>query len=219
MATQRQHEFVRRSELERWLKEHRHQDRRRRHRSLRAGAARRRAAGRGVELLMRLHEPRQRRTSTRPFKLSPETVNTKVRGVMHMMMTMPEYQLALTARNAIDAKDCPAADAAGRLRRITTMKLSRREMLRVGLAGSASSASAGPCRRSLSQVRLRRTGRRLEASATTTSSSSCSSPAATTGSTPSSPSRERRLPESPPRHRHQGPALQARRSRSRSTPA
>ena len=48
MATQRQQEFVRKSELDEWLKDERHQDGRRRHRSLRGAAARRAAAERGA---------------------------------------------------------------------------------------------------------------------------------------------------------------------------
>ena len=32
--------------------------------------------------------------AAKPFKLTAETVNTKARGALHMMMTMPEFQLA-----------------------------------------------------------------------------------------------------------------------------
>ena len=41
---------------------------------------------------MRLN--RDAKNETKPFKLTADSINTKVRGLMHMMMTMPEYQLA-----------------------------------------------------------------------------------------------------------------------------
>ena len=37
---------------------------------------------------------RDQKNENKPFKLTNDTINSKVRGLMHMMMTMPEYQLA-----------------------------------------------------------------------------------------------------------------------------
>jgi len=37
---------------------------------------------------------RDSKNERKPFKLTAESINSKVRGLMHMMMTMPEYQLA-----------------------------------------------------------------------------------------------------------------------------
>jgi uncharacterized protein (DUF1800 family) len=37
---------------------------------------------------------RDARNRPAPFKLTADTINTKVRGLLHLMMTMPEYQLA-----------------------------------------------------------------------------------------------------------------------------
>ena len=37
---------------------------------------------------------RDQKGEAKPFKLTADSINSKVRGLMHMMMTMPEYQLA-----------------------------------------------------------------------------------------------------------------------------
>jgi uncharacterized protein (DUF1800 family) len=93
MATQRQREFVRRSDLEDWMKDNRI-------------ASSEDVIDHFATLLLDGQLPDEARTAllhymnldakgtTKPFKLTAETVNSKVRGVLHMMMTMPEFQLA-----------------------------------------------------------------------------------------------------------------------------
>jgi len=93
MTAQRQQEFVRRSELAKWLKENKIND---------AGDvvdyyAKLMLDGRLEETArQRLMEFMDRgpKGEKKTFVMSAETVNSKVRGLLHLMMTMPEYQLA-----------------------------------------------------------------------------------------------------------------------------
>jgi uncharacterized protein (DUF1800 family) len=93
MATQRRREFVRRSELDPWLE-----------------ANHIKSANDVLNVLADLlldgdlppearvrfldYMNRDSKNAVKPFKLTHEMINLKVRDVMHMMMTMPEYQLA-----------------------------------------------------------------------------------------------------------------------------
>jgi uncharacterized protein (DUF1800 family) len=93
MATQRQREFVRKEALDDWLKEHKIEtaDDVLDHFSLVLldGGLPKEARDSLAEYMNR--DPKG---AVKPFKLNTETVNSKVRGVLHMMMTMPEFQLA-----------------------------------------------------------------------------------------------------------------------------
>jgi len=93
MSSQRQQEFVRRTDLNDWLKE--------------TGV---KTADDVVDYYGKLlldgrfdDDSRQQFVSfmnrgpkgeTKPFTLKPEIINTKVRGLLHLLMAMPEYQLA-----------------------------------------------------------------------------------------------------------------------------
>lgn len=93
MATQRQREFVRRGDLDDWFKEHKlsSADDVLDHFSLVLldGKLPDDARKQLVEYMNK-----DSKGTTKPFKLNTDTVNSKVRGVLHMMMTMPEFQLA-----------------------------------------------------------------------------------------------------------------------------
>jgi uncharacterized protein (DUF1800 family) len=93
VATQRQREFVRRSQIESWMKEHHVQtsDDVIDHFALVLLDGKLPADARK---LLADYMNRDSKGQVKTFKLSPETLNSKVRGVLHMMMTMPEYQLA-----------------------------------------------------------------------------------------------------------------------------
>jgi uncharacterized protein (DUF1800 family) len=94
MATQRQREFVRRDELSAWLKQH---DIRSADGVLEHFAALLLDGDLPPDARRTLLDYMNRDTKNElatGFKLTPETINSKVRGLMHMMMTMPEYQLA-----------------------------------------------------------------------------------------------------------------------------
>jgi len=93
MAQQRQQEFVRKEALDEWLKEH----------NISTADD---VLDHFALVLLDGEMPKEARDSlaeylnhdirgaTKPFKLTPESVSSKVRGVLHMMMTMPEFQLA-----------------------------------------------------------------------------------------------------------------------------
>ncbi|MEO6437224.1 MAG: DUF1800 domain-containing protein [Tepidisphaeraceae bacterium] len=93
MATQRQREFVRKAELNDWLKDN----------DIKSDAD---VLNHLALLLLDGQMPdearskfidymnRDAKNETKAFKLSADSINSKVRGLMHMMMTMPEYQLA-----------------------------------------------------------------------------------------------------------------------------
>jgi uncharacterized protein (DUF1800 family) len=93
MATQRQKEFVRKGDLDEWLKQN-------------EIASADDVLNHLAVLLIDGDLPPEARTKfldymnrdqknqLKPFKLTPDTINSKVRGLVHMMMTMPEYQLA-----------------------------------------------------------------------------------------------------------------------------
>ena len=93
MATHRQREFVRGDHLESWLGEHnvKTADDVLNHFSLLLldGSLRKDAHDELAEFLN--HDSKG---AVRPFSVTSETVNSKVRPVIHMMMTMPEFQLA-----------------------------------------------------------------------------------------------------------------------------
>jgi uncharacterized protein (DUF1800 family) len=93
IATQRQREFVRKSELDSWLTRH----------NIKTAND---VIDHFALVLLDGHLPddareqfldymnRDQKGETKTFKLNNETINSKVRGVLHMMMTMPEFQLA-----------------------------------------------------------------------------------------------------------------------------
>ena len=93
VATQRQREFVRKAELDQWLKDNQIKsdadvlD----HLSvlLLDGQLPDDARSKFIDYMNR-----DAKNEKKPFKLTADSINTKVRGMMHMMMTMPEYQLA-----------------------------------------------------------------------------------------------------------------------------
>ena len=93
MATQRQREFVRKDDLSDWLKKNKIDS---------ADDV----LDHFATLLLDGQIPsdareklldymnRDSKNEPKPYKLTAESINSKVRGLMHMMMTMPEYQLA-----------------------------------------------------------------------------------------------------------------------------
>src|SRR5205823_4073109 len=95
IATQRQREFVRRDELNGWLKQHDIHS---------ADGVLEHFAALLLDgdlppdarrsLLDYMNRDTRNELTAAGFKLTPDTINSKVRGLMHMMMTMPEYQLA-----------------------------------------------------------------------------------------------------------------------------
>jgi hypothetical protein len=93
MATQRQREFVRNSALDRWTKDNNIKD---------ANDVLDHLAvllldgemGSGTREVFQHYMNRDDKNEYKAFKLTPGSINSKVRGFMHMMMTMPEYQLA-----------------------------------------------------------------------------------------------------------------------------
>ena len=93
MATQRQREFVRKDDLYELLNEHNvnSADEVVDHFSLLLVDGQLRDDAR-QQLLTYMNT--DAKGNRKEFKMSPEMVNSKVRGVLHMMMTMPEFQLA-----------------------------------------------------------------------------------------------------------------------------
>jgi uncharacterized protein (DUF1800 family) len=93
MATQRQREFVRKSEIDDWIAENKIKtaDDLINHFAavLLDGELPAEARAKFVDYMNR-----DSKNNEKKFKMSAETINTKVRGVLHMMMTMPEFQLA-----------------------------------------------------------------------------------------------------------------------------
>ena len=93
MATQRQREFVRKAALDEWLEKHKIKtaDDVLDHFALTLLDGQLPSDARS-KLLDYMN--RDAKNNEKPFKLTADTINSKVRGVLHMMMTMPEYQLA-----------------------------------------------------------------------------------------------------------------------------
>ncbi len=93
MATGRQREFVRKGDLDELLKEHKINtaDEVLDHFSLVLLDGQLRDDAR-PQLMEYMNT--DAKGNRKEFKMSPEMVNSKVRGVLHMMMTMPEFQLA-----------------------------------------------------------------------------------------------------------------------------
>ena len=93
MATQRQREFVRKSEIDTWIEENKIKsaDNLIDHFAavLLDGELPADAREKFLDYMNR-----DSKNATKQFKMSADMINTKVRGVLHMMMTMPEYQLA-----------------------------------------------------------------------------------------------------------------------------
>jgi uncharacterized protein (DUF1800 family) len=92
MATQRQREFVRKSAIDDWLEQNK----------IKSADD---VIDHFAAVLLDGELPDEARekfvdymnldskNNEKPFKLSGETINSKVRGLLHMMMTMPEFQL------------------------------------------------------------------------------------------------------------------------------
>jgi hypothetical protein len=93
LATQRNNEFARRSDLEGWLSDHRiiSSDQIIDHfaRLLLDGNV---STETREELIKYMNTGEK--NETRAFVFSPSSVNTKVRGLLHLMMSTPQYQLA-----------------------------------------------------------------------------------------------------------------------------
>jgi hypothetical protein len=93
MATQRQREFVRKSDLDGWLKDNEIESANDVLSYLTVLLLDGQIPGEARDTLLD-YINRDQKGEVKTFKLTAESINSKVRGLMHMMMTMPEYQLA-----------------------------------------------------------------------------------------------------------------------------
>ena len=93
MATQRQREFVRRGDFDQWLQRNKIDSADAVIGYLSTLLLDGQLSGEAREQFLD-YMNRDTRNQPKPFKLTADSINSKVRGLMHMMMTMPEYQLA-----------------------------------------------------------------------------------------------------------------------------
>ena len=93
MATQRQREFVRKGDLDGWLKDNEIESANDVLNYFTALMLDNQIPAEARDTLLD-YMNRDQKGESKPFKLTADSINSKVRGLMHMMMTMPEYQLA-----------------------------------------------------------------------------------------------------------------------------
>jgi hypothetical protein len=93
MATQRQREFVRKGDLDGWLKDNEIESANDVLNYFAALMLDGQIEAEARDTLLD-YMNRDQKDEVKPFKLTADSINSKVRGLMHMMMTMPEYQLA-----------------------------------------------------------------------------------------------------------------------------
>ena len=94
MATQQNNEFAKHSDVEHWLIAHDKTSADVDRGSLRRDCFSTAASRRDARSRMIDYMNRNERNEPKPFALRQSSVNSKVRGLLHLMMSMPEFQLA-----------------------------------------------------------------------------------------------------------------------------